>query len=77
MNQAEYLLALMRCTVLRLRLQQAEIEQVGVSLRGGVIDPNTAVNWLTDLGVLGEHVEHAVDVSGVGEVRELAQVAAP
>jgi hypothetical protein len=54
MNQAEYLLALMRCTVLRLRLQQAEIEEVGVSLRGGVIDHNTAVDWLVDLGVLGD-----------------------
>lgn len=53
-NQTEYLLALMRCTVMRLRLQRAEIEQVGVSLKGGVVDPKTAVDWLIDLGVLAD-----------------------
>jgi hypothetical protein len=46
---AEYLLAELRCAALRARLWQADIEAVGVALRGGLISPEQAVALLVVL----------------------------
>jgi hypothetical protein len=49
---AEYLLAELRCAALRARLWQADIEAVGVALRGGLISPEQAVALLADCDCL-------------------------
>ena len=51
-DKAGYLLAELRCAALRARLVACEIDAIGIALRGGLIDPETAVAWLHDCGVL-------------------------
>jgi hypothetical protein len=48
----EFILAKMRCAVLRSRLFQTEIESIGVALRGGLIDSDCALSWLNDINAL-------------------------
>ena len=47
-----YLLAELRCAALRARLAACEIDAIGIALRSGMIDPDTAVAWLHDCNVL-------------------------
>jgi hypothetical protein len=47
-----YLLAELRCAALRARLIACEIDAIGIALRSGMIDPDTAVAWLHDCNVL-------------------------
>ena len=51
-DRTAYLLAELRCAALRARLVACEIDAIGIALRGGLIDPETAVAWLHDCGVL-------------------------
>ncbi len=53
MNRVEYLLAELRCASLRARLAQADIEAVGLALKGGLISPDQAVLLLADADCLG------------------------
>jgi hypothetical protein len=48
MSRVEYLLAELRCASLRARLQQADIEAVGIALKAGWISPEQAVEALDD-----------------------------
>lgn len=47
-----YLLAELRCASLRARLIQADIEAIGLALKGGLISPEQALEYLDDIGVL-------------------------
>ena len=49
---AEYLLAELRCAVLRAQLWQADIEAVGVALKGKLITPEQALELLHDCDAL-------------------------
>ena len=62
MNRVDYLLAELRCASLRARLWQADIEAVGIALKGGLIEPEQALELLHDCDCL--HL--------VGAVREEA-----
>jgi hypothetical protein len=52
MSRTEYLLAELRCASLRARLWQADIEAVGLALRGGLIEPEQALGLLRDCDAL-------------------------
>ena len=52
MNRVDYLLAEFRCAVLRARLWQADIEAVGIALKGGLIHPEQALELLSDCDAL-------------------------
>jgi len=49
---ADYLLAELRCAAVRARLWQADIEAVGIALKGGLIDPKQAIELLHDCDAL-------------------------
>jgi len=49
---AAYLLAQLRCASVRSRLLTAEIDSIGVTLRGNVLSVEDAIKWADDLGVL-------------------------
>jgi hypothetical protein len=51
-DRREYLLAELRAAVIRARLWQADIEAVGVALRGGLISPEQAAALLADCDCL-------------------------
>ena len=51
-NFSEYLLAELRCASLRLRLEQSDIEAVGLALKAGLISPDQAIAELHDRDVL-------------------------
>jgi hypothetical protein len=51
-DKAGYLLAELRCAALRARLAACEVDAIGIALRSGMIDPDTAVAWLHDCGLL-------------------------
>lgn len=52
-NFREYLLSELRCAAIRTRLMTAEINSIGVALRGNFITTNDAIEWLHECGVLG------------------------
>jgi hypothetical protein len=45
-DRKEYLLAELRCAALRARLAACDIDTIGIALRAGIIDTDTAVQWL-------------------------------
>ena len=49
---ANYLARELRCAGLRARIAVNEIQFAGVALKGGLIDPNTAMEHLAEAGVL-------------------------
>jgi hypothetical protein len=51
-DSGSFLISQLGCATLRARLAACEIDSIGVALRGGLIDPETAVAWLHDCGVL-------------------------
>jgi hypothetical protein len=51
-SRHEYLLAELRCATLRARLWQADIEAVGLALKGALITPEQALELLHDCDVL-------------------------
>lgn len=59
-DHTQFVLAELRAARHRARLYVAEIETIGVALKGGMIDAETAVEWLADanaLEFLGERAE--------------------
>ena len=52
MNRVDYLVAELRCASLRARLQQADIEAVGMALKAGLIEPEQALELLADCDCL-------------------------
>lgn len=52
MTRRQYLLAELRCASLRARLRQADIDAVGLALKGGLIDPEQALELLHDCDAL-------------------------
>ena len=48
----EYLLARLRQATIQARLIEAELVSIGVALKGGAIDPETALMWLREHGLL-------------------------
>jgi hypothetical protein len=48
----DYLIAELRCASLRLRLEQSDVEAIGIALKGGLITPDQAIELLHDAGVL-------------------------
>jgi hypothetical protein len=51
-TRTDYLLAELRCAALRARLWQADIEAVGLALKGGLIEPEEALALLADCNCL-------------------------
>jgi hypothetical protein len=59
---ADYLLDELCCAAVRARLWQADIEAVGIALKGCLIDPEQAIELLHDcdaLHLVGVHQEAA------------------
>jgi hypothetical protein len=52
MTRTDYLLAELRCAALRARLLQADIEAVGLALKGGLVTPDEAVELLDECDCL-------------------------
>jgi len=52
MNYHDYVLAELRCAVLRARLAQEDIKAVGMALKGGVINADQAIEILGDCDAL-------------------------
>jgi hypothetical protein len=52
MSRVDYLLAELRCASLRARLWQADIEAVGLALKGGLVEPEQAIELLHDCDCL-------------------------
>lgn len=59
----EYALGELRCALMRARLAVLDIETTGIALRAGMIDPETALEWLRDAGAL-DYVDPAHEVAG-------------
>jgi hypothetical protein len=53
MTRIDYLLAEMRCASLRARLQQADIDAIGLALKGGLVTAEQAIELLSDCDLLG------------------------
>jgi hypothetical protein len=47
-----YLLAELRCASLRARILQADIEAIGIALKGGLISPDQAIELIADVDAL-------------------------
>jgi hypothetical protein len=52
MTRIEYLLAELRCARARARLWQADIDAVAIALKGGLINPEQALELLHDCDAL-------------------------
>jgi hypothetical protein len=51
-DRRDYLLAELRVASLRARLWQAEIEAIGLAVKGGLIEPEQALEFLNDCDAL-------------------------
>jgi hypothetical protein len=51
-TRSEYVLAELRCAVMRARLWQADITSIGIALKAGWISPEEAVEALADCDCL-------------------------
>jgi hypothetical protein len=61
-HRGPYLLQELRCAAIRARLWQADIEAVGLALKGGLVTPEQALEMLRDcdcLQIVGIHEEAA------------------
>jgi hypothetical protein len=56
MTRPEYVLAELRCASLRARLLQADIDAVGIALKGNLITAEQAIDLLHDCDLL-RHIE--------------------
>ena len=52
MTRRDYLMAELRCASLRPRLRQADIDAVGMALKAGLVEPEQALELLTDCDCL-------------------------
>ena len=51
-NYVDYLLAEIRCAVLRAKLWQNDLVAIGIALKGGFISADNALEHLADCGAL-------------------------
>jgi len=51
-QRINYLLAELRCAALRARIWQADIDAVGLALKGGLVTPDQALELLHDCDAL-------------------------
>ena len=51
-DRREYFLQEMRCARLRARLLQNDLTALGLAVKGGLIDPEQAIEWLHDCDAL-------------------------
>jgi hypothetical protein len=51
-NRISYFLQELRCASLRARLQQHDIEAIGLAIKGGLVSPDQAVEMLADCDCL-------------------------
>jgi hypothetical protein len=54
-TDTEFLLSAIRAATLRARLAATEFDSIGIALRRGLVSPDEAVAWLSDLNLL-DHV---------------------
>jgi hypothetical protein len=59
-DRREFLLARLRCASLHLRLAEANLNSVGVGLKGGWVTTEQAWQWLHELGAT-PLVEHGAE----------------
>ena len=52
-NYVDFLLGQLTCAGLRARLIVTEIDSATAALRGGLINPESAMEWVADIGALG------------------------
>jgi hypothetical protein len=52
-QHVDFLLAALRAASLRCKLMEADVNTIGVALKGGLIGADTAVAWIRDHGLLG------------------------
>jgi hypothetical protein len=60
MDMRDFLLGELRCAALHARLAAAEIDSIGIALRGGIIATDAALEWLLEVRVLpliGFHID--------------------
>lgn len=50
--RAQFMLAALRCAKMRVSLIGLELDEIGISLRGGLISPEFAVSWLDHSGLI-------------------------
>jgi hypothetical protein len=48
----EWLLAALRAATLRAKAMAADLDTIGIALRGNLIGPETAVKWINDSGLM-------------------------
>ena len=48
----EFMLSTLRVASFRAKMMEAEINSIGVALKGGMISPVQAVKWIKDVGLL-------------------------
>lgn len=51
-NYVDYLLAEVRCAVIRAKLWQNDLTAIGIALKAGLIDPDSAIEHLADCDAL-------------------------
>ena len=52
-QHVEFLLTVLRAASIRARLMEADLNSIGVALKGGLIGADTAVQWIRDANLLG------------------------
>jgi hypothetical protein len=52
-NYTAFMLGQLRCAGIRARLMTAEIDTIGVALRGNFITADDAIAWLHEAGAIG------------------------
>ena len=50
--EREHLLGLLRCASLQMALAKAELDSIGIALKGGLICVEYAMDWLGEIGAL-------------------------
>jgi hypothetical protein len=51
-SHKEFLLAALRAATARARAMQLDLDTIGVALRGDLIGPDTAVQWINNAGLM-------------------------
>jgi hypothetical protein len=68
----EYVLAELRAARTRALLVVNEIETIGIALRGGIVDADSAVEWMAGARALGFLLSDYVDVADASAMLSLA-----
>ena len=61
-SRQEFVLATLRCTCLKVRLIENELQAIGLALKGNFISPEVALDWAEEVapGCIG-HVPEKLD----------------